>query len=1324
MIRLHFTPYLKLALWLGLFMFTSLQAQITSYYEDWRQEGGSISGVYSNTASSLDNLGNNYIAASVNNASGGISLSLKKYGSTGSLVWSKVFNTAATNKILVGNITVDAANNIYIAATVSSGNQVISDALTIKYSTSGVKLWHKIWNSPDNNYDGAAAISATPDGKIVVTGGAYRNTGMMNLLTICYTNQGTLLWSNQYDNSGLNEAGLKLFIENGYVTVTGISQITFNQWEYINQQIDISTGITTNAAITNLGTGAIDQVIDVVKGNDGSFYIAGSILTPTSGFDIKLIKLNPDFSISWTASYNGADNKDDFAKALTVRPNNTVFVTGYSTADDKDMVTLKFNANGSLAWQEIFNGRDDGADEGKDIEIDAAGNVYVTGYSSNLGSKDFQINVYDGDGNEVWVGDLNGDANLDDEGIKINLLPDGSFLIVGNSADINNEMGTLSAKYGKSTLILPYNYQEREVDAPFRENAGQLRDTDHEEVPDVRFYSSKGAPAPYFMDDRLSWVFIKNDTTYNIDTLWRMDWAFPQAVQRATKIIPLSEQLFFENYYLGHIPQGKARVRQYQYLSHVEAWPNTDILYQQSNRNITFQIIGKPGFDPQSLIWECTGATSLNINALNELEITTPLGAITLPAPNAWQEDSQGNIIPVSWQPAWVVQNNSFKLQLGTFNTGLPVFIQIGEVMEYSESFPCTNWSTYYGKESDESFSAIDIDQNLGDIYVTGQTDSDAFPTVSDDLTYINGEKDVVIGKFRYRGQRSWMIFFGGDVSPEASVFFEDIQDISYDIAADNHESVYIAGATNSLPTSFPLLNDGVGYYNEDILAPDCPFFGGMWVSRGYIAQFNKSNGIKTWCTFFGDSGAIEDEVTNIEISDDQRLIIGGYTGINYCSTSFPYIPHSTNTYDNPGGRLYVAELDANRQPVWFYPFGGLPSGEAPTLSSHCYLFDLEIDQEQNIFASGYLSGTNNFPFAGTNCYQDDSFNGETDGFIVKFNVEKELVWSTLLGGGGDDIVHGIEAKQDGGLYVTGFTSSNDYVQSYVNASYNDADSNLGGSGDMFVSKFNTSNQLTWSTYFGGNESDGFSNAYMKTAGGIMTSDSRNNLYITGKTFSADFPVINLLENNPEIPSIFDQLNKNINATASDAFVGIFNANDVLAYCTYWGGRHSEELLGIASFDGAGDIPPFIIFDGNSQGLTPENDPLTLIPLCQEDNSSNDPSYYQGDEPGEAYYLGNSEAFISKLYTNFDALSVNNREIGATPLTVYPNPAKDLLTLSLGNMNAGKLSIFNATGQEMFDKYIHNQMSCDIDISLFPGGIYFLVFAFDNQVYSQKFIKL
>lgn len=1324
MIRLDFTFRMISALLLGLLITTTNEAQTTSYFEDWRQEGGSISGVYSNTASTIDNLGNNYIAASVNNASGGISLSLKKYSNTGNLLWSKIFNTVATNKILVGNITVDAANNIYIAGTISTGNQVTSDALIVKYSTAGIKLWHKTWNSSDNNYDGAAAVAATADGKILVTGGTFRNIGMMNLLTLCYTNLGVLVWSNQYDNAGLNEAGLKLIPENSSVTVTGISQLAVNHWEYISQQINLSTGITSNASITNLGFGFIDQVIDVAKDNGGCFYITGSVLTPNSGYDIKVIKLNPDFSTAWTATYNGEENKDDFAKALIVRSDNTVYITGYSTASDKDIVTLKFQEDGALAWQKKFNGRDGTADEGKDIALDATGKVYVTGYSTNLGNKDFQINVYDNEGNEIWLGDLNGDANKDDEGIKISLMPDGSFLIVGKSEDINSNQGTLSVKYGYKSLVLPYNYQEREVSVPFRENAGQLLDTDQEEVPDVRFYSSVGAPAPYFMDDRLSWVFMKKDTINNTDTLWRMDMAFPLAEQRNARIIPLGEQSFFENYYLGHIPQGKARVRQYQYLLHAEAWPKTDILYQHSSNNITCQIIGKPGFNPQSLVWECSGASSFAINASNELVITTPLGDMTLPAPNAWQEDTEGNIIPVSWQPYWVVQNNTIKLQLGSFEISLPVFVQVGEVLEDLALIQCPNWSTYYGKESDESFSAIDIDKNLADIYVTGQTDSENFPTSSNLDIFIDGEKDVVVGKFQYKGQRNWMTYFGGNVSSEASTFAEDIQDISYDIATDNDKSVYIVGATNASSTSFPLQDDGTGYYNEDIFAPSCQQFGGLWVSRGFIAQFGKSDGTKTWCTFFGDSWAIEDEVTNIEINEDQHLILGGYTGNHYCGSAFPYIEHNTDSYHNPAGNLYVAELDNNRQPVWLCPFGGLSGGEGPLLSSQCYLFDLGVDQLNNIYASGYLSGTNNFPIIETNGYQDDTFSGETDGFIVKFDAPRALVWSTLLGGEGNDIIHGIEAKEDGNLYVTGYTSSDDFVQQYVNTAYNDPDGELGGTGDMFVSKFNTANEMTWSTYFGGSESDGFSDPFLKTAGGIITSDSRNNLYITGRTYSADFPVINLFEDNPEVFDIYDQLNNDLSETASDAFVGIFNANDVLAYCTYWGGEHSEDVLGIAEFDGDENIFPFIIFDGTSTGLYPDNDPMRLIPLCQEDISSSNPSYYQGDQPGEPYYLGNSEGFISKLYTNFDGLSVNVRDIKPLQLAVYPNPALDFITLSLGDLDSGKLSIFNATGQEMLQLSIKNKTSFDLDITSFPDGIYFLELVCGNKVYSNKFIKI
>jgi len=97
-----------------------------------------------------------------------------------------------------------------------------------------------------------------------------------------------------------------------------------------------------------------------------------------------------------------------------------------------------------------------------------------------------------------------------------------------------------------------------------------------------------------------------------------------------------------------------------------------------------------------------------------------------------------------------------------------------------------------------------------------------------------------------------------------------------------------------------------------------------------------------------------------------------------------------------------------------------------------------------------------------------------------------------------------------GNAYVTGFTSSPDFPTA------NPVQAALGGFQDAFVAKLNPSGSaLVYSTYLGGSEYD---------VGRGITVDAAGNAYVTGDTFSSDFPTANPLQ--AALGSIF-----------SDAFV-------------------------------------------------------------------------------------------------------------------------------------------------------------------------------------------
>src|SRR5258708_2751212 len=128
---------------------------------------------------------------------------------------------------------------------------------------------------------------------------------------------------------------------------------------------------------------------------------------------------------------------------------------------------------------------------------------------------------------------------------------------------------------------------------------------------------------------------------------------------------------------------------------------------------------------------------------------------------------------------------------------------------------------------------------------------------------------------------------------------------------------------------------------------------------------------------------------------------------------------------------------------------------------------------------------------------------GDVVGFrIAKYDPDKSLtidpvVYSTYLGGTDIDAAHGIAVDSSGNAYVVGETLSNDFpVQSAFQSQHSTGPFSLNY--DAFVSKFDPSGNLVYSTYLGGN---------VREDGNAIAVDSAGQAVITGRTGSLGFPV-------------------------------------------------------------------------------------------------------------------------------------------------------------------------------------------------------------------------
>ncbi len=151
---------------------------------------------------------------------------------------------------------------------------------------------------------------------------------------------------------------------------------------------------------------AVETGMALLLDNDGNL-VATGIHWNGNDMDIKTIKYNAATGAKlWTGIYEGPGEGVDIPADMVADANGNIFVTGISYSGTSiDYITIKYNANGSQAWNVRENGPGDGSwNEATAIALDNTGNVIVTGYSPNPdGWLNYHTVKYSPAGIELWA---------------------------------------------------------------------------------------------------------------------------------------------------------------------------------------------------------------------------------------------------------------------------------------------------------------------------------------------------------------------------------------------------------------------------------------------------------------------------------------------------------------------------------------------------------------------------------------------------------------------------------------------------------------------------------------------------------------------------------------------------------------------------------------------------------------------------------------------------------------------------------------------------------------------------------------------------------
>ncbi len=323
--------------------------------------------------------------------------------------------------------------------------------------------------------------------------------------------------------------------------------------------------------------------------------------------------------------------------------------------------------------------------------------------------------------------------------------------------------------------------------------------------------------------------------------------------------------------------------------------------------------------------------------------------------------------------------------------------------------------------------------------------------------------------------------------------------DYGHSITVDDNGCAYIAGQVSS--TNFPTTTgayDRTANGSADI----------------FVTKLNKEGSALIYSTYIG--GSAFDDTRNVCIDKSGCVYLTGSTS----STNFP----TTNGSLQGSSSGYFLKLDSlGSNLIYSSRWNG---GEKVLVDSKGYLI--------------IMGNTNSATFPTTSNAYSRTLSGGNDIFVAKIDIKtNQILFSTLIGGAGDEWAPNIVLDSQDNIIIAGQTSSENFP-----TKGNTFGSYTAGKYNIFVTKLKSDgSQLLFSTIVGGTNDNWPWDVAI---------DLSENIYVTGGTSSTDFPVS---------ASAFGKTYKGLH----DAFLFKLKSDgSQLVYSSYFGGTDQDEARGVA----------------------------------------------------------------------------------------------------------------------------------------------------------------
>jgi uncharacterized protein (TIGR03437 family) len=596
----------------------------------------------------------------------------------------------------------------------------------------------------------------------------------------------------------------------------------------------------------------------------------------------------------------------------------------------------------------------------------------------------------------------------------------------------------------------------------------------------------------------------------------RMKLAGANPRSRAMGVDPLPGT---SNYFLGSDPlRWRTKIPNYARVRYENVYPGIDLVYYGDDRQLEYDLIVAPGADPATIRLVFEGARRTRITAGGDLALEMDTGDVLERRPAVYQQ-AAGRRRPIACRYV-LKRGREANFAVGTYDRSRPLVID-----------PLLRYATYLGGSAEETAAGIAVDAS-GSAYVAGTTSSVDFPAAGGVQPAAGGGKDVFVTKLAAGGSGIvYSTYLGGS-----------LDDVGAGIAVDSAGNAYLTG--NTLSANFPTTP---GAYQPTSGGPAAGAYGDAFVARldatgakllystylggggddaGFaIAVDAAGNAYVTGVTFSVNfpiaagafrkylSGAADAFVARLNPAGSlsYSTYLGGndvdqgfgiavdslgsaYITGSTTSTNFPAVnplqpgcTGSTTPFGASCADAFITKLNAaGSAPVYSTYFGGSATDAGRAIA---------VDSAGNAYIAGI---TNSIDLRTAGAYQNNFGGGAQDAFVLKLNPSgSALLYSTYLGGNGDDAAYGIAVDAAGTAYVAGSTTSTNFPSlSPVQAACN----MTGGAAcaDAFVARLNAAGfGLIYATYLGGRGTD---------RALAVAVDPSGSAYVAGETRSVDFP--------------------------------------------------------------------------------------------------------------------------------------------------------------------------------------------------------------------------